>query len=255
MKRLLLFTSFLFLFAIGIPSTTDAVGLEFALGVWDQSPEGDLAYEPIFPTDSLDLEDDLNYDDETQVFGRLKLDMPLFIPNIYLMATPMEFDGIGSKSVNFKFGDELITAGTSFASELTMDNYDIGFYYGIPLLETATLDMLNLEVGINVRVYDFEVSLEQGSIDESESFTLPVPMIYLAAQVKPFEKWAIEGEARGVVFRDDKVYSLIGRVKLKAFWPLFVAAGYRYDKVDIDEDGVEVDVDFSGIFAEAGFAF
>ena len=44
-------------------------------------------------------------------------------------------------------------------------------------------------------------------------------------------------------------------MKLKAFWPLFVAAGYRYDKVDIDEDGVEVDVDFSGIFAEAGFAF
>lgn len=257
MKRLLLFTSFLFLFAIGVPSNTDALGLEFALGVWDQSPEGELAYEPISPTDSLDLEDDLNYDDETRVFGRLKIDMPLFMPNIYLMATPMEFEGDGSKNINFKFGDEIITAGTSFSSELTLDNYDICFYYGIPFIETATLDMLNLEVGINVRIYDFEVSLEQSGsgIDESESFTVPVPMVYLAAQLKPLERWAIEGEARGVIFRDDKVYSLIGRVKFKAFGPLFVATGYRYDKIEIDEEGVLVDTDFSGFFAEAGFAF
>jgi hypothetical protein len=43
----------------------------------------------------------------TQLFdvtARLKVDMPLILPNIYLMATPTKFDGKGSKSVDFNFG-------------------------------------------------------------------------------------------------------------------------------------------------------
>ena len=117
--------------------------------------------------------------------------------------------------------------------------------------------MLNIEVGINVRIYDFEGKIDQAAtgLSESESFTAPIPMVYLAAQLRPLEKLAIEAEARGVIIGDDKVYSLIGRLKFKAFGPLFLAAGYRLDKIDIEEDDFTLDVDFSGLFAEAGFVF
>ena len=65
--------------------------------------------------------------------------MPLLIPNIYLMATPMEFEATGSKSVNFTFGDRTFTGNTNFTSSLQLDHYDIAFYYGLPFVKTATL--------------------------------------------------------------------------------------------------------------------
>jgi hypothetical protein len=80
-------------------------------------------------------------------------------------------------------------------------------------------------------------------------------MVYLAAQLKPLEKLSIEAEARGLVIGDDSGYSLIGRLKYEFFGPLFIAGGYRMDKIDIEEDDFTLDIDFSGVFAEAGFVF
>jgi len=49
--------------------------------------------------------------------------------------------------------------------------------------------------------------------------------------------------------------TLIGRVRWNAVGPFFVAGGYRYDKYDIDEEGVILDADFSGPFGELGLSF
>jgi outer membrane protein len=257
MKKSLMFVSLVFLFAMVMPSQSFSVGLEFAVGVWEQSPQGQLSFEEISESDILDLEDDLNYDDETRLFARLKIDMPAVIPNIYLMATPMEFDGTGRKNVDFNFGDETFQADVDFFSEIVLDHYDVALYYGIPGLETATADLLNVEVGINIRIYDFEGKIDQAAtgFTESESFTAPVPMVYLAAQLRPLEKLAIEAEARGLIIGDDKGYSLIGRLKWKFLKPFFIAGGYRLDKIDIEEDNFTLDIDFSGLFAEAGVVF
>ena len=240
-----------------VPAASYAVGLELAVGGWKQSPKGYLSYEAVTANDELDLERDCNYDDETRFTARLKIDMPLFIPNIYLMASPMEFDGTGLKTVNFNFGGELIQGNVPFYSKLTLDHYDIGFYYGIPFIETVSNKIVNIDVGLNIRIYDFEVEIKQDatSLEESEDFTLPVPMAYLALQIKPVDILAIEAEARGISYSGNQLYSLIGRVKFNVFGPVFAAAGYRYDKLKIDEEDVEVDVDFSGPFIEAGFKF
>ena len=244
----------LFLMLI-VPAASYAFGLELAVGGWKQSPQGDLAYKSITVGDELDLKRDCNYDDETRFTGRLKIDMPLFLPNIYLMATPMEFDGTGSKTVEFTFGDYLFAADVPFYSKITLDHYDVGFYYGIPFIKTLSAETVNIDIGLNVRIYDFEVEIKQDTIEESEDFTLPVPMAYLALQIKPVDKLAIEAEARGISYSGNQVYSLIGRVKFNIFGPVFAAAGYRYDKLKIDEEDVDVDIDFSGPFIEAGFKF
>ena len=240
-----------------VPTASYALGLEFAVGGWKQSPKGYLSYEAVTADDELDLERDCDYDDETRFTARLKIDMPLFIPNIYLMASPMEFDGTGSKAVDFKFGDVDFNADVPFYSKLTLDHYDVGFYYGIPAIEALSAETVNIDVGLNIRIYDFEAQIRQDTtgLEESEDFTLPVPMVYLALQIKPVDKLAIEAEARGISYSGNQLYSLIGRVKFNVFGPVFAAAGYRYDKLKIDEEDVEVDVDFSGPFIEAGFKF
>ncbi|RME63712.1 MAG: hypothetical protein D6778_09130, partial [Nitrospirae bacterium] len=105
MKRFLVYVltaGILFVFGV---STSMAIGLEAAVGYFHQSPSGTVAYKPVSGVDNLDLESDLGYDSEWQATGRLKIDVPI-LPNIYLMATPMKFDGQGQKNVSFKFGDQ-----------------------------------------------------------------------------------------------------------------------------------------------------
>ena len=255
MKKIL--PNIVLFFILIVPTVSYSLGLEFAVGGWKQSPKGDLSYEALTDNDELDLEREANYDDETRFTGRLKIDMPLLIPNIYLMASPMEFDGTGLKTVGFKFGDDTFNADVPFYSKITLDHYDIGFYYGIPFIETISAETVNLDVGLNIRIFDFEVQVKQDitSLEESEDFTFPLPMVYLALQIEPVDLLTIEAEARAISISGNHLYSLTGRVKFNIFGPVFASAGYRYDTLKIDEEDVEVDIDFSGPFIEAGFKF
>lgn len=237
-------------------ASAGAFGVEFAVGGWAQDPSGTLGYKVLNSNDILDVEKDLKYDTENRVTGRLKIDMPLFLPNIYLMATPMEFKEIGSKEGGFKFGDISFDPGP-FETETVLDHFDVGLYYGIPLLETATFDKLNIDVGINIRIYDYDLNVRQAStgLSESEDGTLPVPMVFVAVQLRPFERLSLEAEGRGISYSGNDVYSLIGRIKFNIAGPLFAAGGYRYEKVKIDEEDVLADIEISGPFLEAGFSF
>ncbi len=263
MKKLTILTSIFFL-SIIIPTSSFAlpgIKIEGALGGWMQSPTGDISYVPggeIGIDDTLDFEDDFKYDDQTRVTGRFKLELPV-VPNIYLVAALAEFDGNGEKGVSFDFGDneDSFQAGVPFYSKVTLNQYDIGFYYSIPLLSTATLDKLNIDLGVNARIIDIkgEVKQDTSNLNDSESVTLPVPMLFLAAQFRPIERIALEAEGRGISIGDNTVFSVIARLKVKIAGPAFAAAGYRYDSIDIDESDVKLDTSIGGPFFEAGVQF
>jgi outer membrane protein len=259
MKKLMFLVGLFFISILIAPVTSHAIGLEAAIGGWNQSPQGDLSYKLVTGNDSIDLEKDLNYDDIFGVTARVKVDMPLILPNVYIMSTSTKFDGKGSKSVDFNFGDINFKQGVEFDSEVTLNNYDVALYYGIPFLKTASLGKINVDVGINVRIYDFQAKISQTilgiTLEESESFTFPVTMIFLAAQLKPIDIFAVEAEVRGISYDENQISSLIGRLKVKVFGPLFAAGGYRYDKIKFDSEDVEADITLSGPFVEAGFEF
>ena len=144
------------------PVAAGAFGLEIAVGGWYQMPEGDIAYDPFLGSDTLDVEDDLDYGDKFQFSGRINLDLP---------------------------------------------------------------------------------------------FYLPIPTVYLGSRIRPTDWLALEFEGRGIALSGDSYLGLIGRLKVTFFDPFFAAAGYRYETIDFDEQGVEVDATIAGPFAEIGFAF
>ncbi len=249
------------LFLLTAPVSAYAIGAEVAIGGWGQGPSGSLGYNA---ADTLDLEGDFNYDRETRVFGRVKVDMPLIIPNIYLVATPMAFEGKGSKDSSFTFGDETFSGSAQFDSKITLDHYDIALYYGIPFLKTATLGKLNVELGINARILDFSAEVTgQNTLGtaatDSTSMTIPVPMIYIGAQVNPIKFVSLEVEGRGIAYNDNSYYDFTGRVKVKPLGvPLlkpFIAVGWRQETINIDVDDVKADLKFGGPFAEIGVEF
>lgn len=254
MRRIKIFTIALFLIAAFImPQTAFALGIEAAIGGWSQDPSGDISYKG----QSLDVGNDLKYGSKTKAMGRVKIDMPLLIPNIYLMYTPMKFDGDGSKNVNFTFGNRTFSGNVPFSSSVKLDHYDLGLYYGIPFVNTATAKKLNVDAGLNIRVIDFNAEVKQPAtgITESKGLTIPLPMVYVAAQFKPIKYFAAEAEARGIAYSSNHYYDLIGRLKVKPIDNVFVAGGYRYENIKIDQSSVKANLKFSGPFFEAGIEF
>ena len=169
-----------FVFILAAPATVFAWGFEFAVGAWYQQPSGTLSFDKTTDADDLSLQNDLGYDDKWQPIGRLKIDMPILIPNLYLMYTPMKWSETGSKNVGFSFGGENFDGDVDFDSELKMNHLDAALYYGIPGIRTATAGVLNIDLGLNFRLLDFRAEIEQKTIDqkESESYFLPIPMLY-----------------------------------------------------------------------------
>ena len=145
------------------------------------------------------------------------------------------------------------------SAKITLNQYDVGLYYGLPFIKTGTLGKLNVDLGLNIRIADFEATVKGTSggvsVAESESLTLPVPMLYLGVQFMPIEALSFEAEGRGIAVGDNKFYSLIGRVRYSFAGPLFVAGGYRFDKVEIDESDVVAEIEFKGPFVEMGLKF
>ena len=231
-----------------------AFDMEGAIGIWSQEPSGTVRLEDTVQADTLDIEDDLRYDREDNLMARLRLDLPAFFPNLYLMATRVDFDGTGSRNEPFRFGDELFLAG-SFESKLKYDHYDISIFYSIPLVKTATLNTLNIDLGLNGRVVDLEAQVLQGARSAREDFTRFVPMLFAAAQVRPVKFLSIEGEFRGLAIDSQHIVDLIGRVKVKPVAFLFIAGGYRFQDIEVDQDDIMADFTLEGPFAEVGAEF
>ena len=154
-----LFITILTLSIFVIPRIAASAGMEIAVGLWYQDPSGYMGYKG----ETLSVENELKYDDETKPYGRLKINTPLALPNIYLMATPMKYEGRGEKNLNFTFGDVTFNGSVPFDSKVKLDHYDIGLYYGLPFLKPLTLNMLNVDIGIDARVVDFKAEVNQQS--------------------------------------------------------------------------------------------
>jgi outer membrane protein len=168
MKRTQLFVACLFVLSIFmVPCSAFAfLGADVAVGGWQQTPTGNFGYKSV---DTVDLKDNLNYDTKTAVMARAKVELPLILPNIYLMYTPMSFDGTGSKNVAFTYGNQTFNATAPIQSKLTLDHIDLAFFYPIPLLKTATLGKLNAELGLNIRKIDFEGTISQNTLNLTQT--------------------------------------------------------------------------------------
>ncbi len=259
MKKTSLFLCLVLLLFLPVSlSALPLVDIELSVGAWQQSPNGYVSYKS---DDRIDLQDVLSYDDEIRFLGRLKIELPFILPNIYLVAAPMKFEEASMVDDFYDFGDITILPGTDFKSKFIMNQFDIGLYYDIPLLEKISFKWLNVEMGLNIKIIDAKASVTQDTlipgfkITESEKETTVVPMLYLGVSMRPIERLAFEGEFRGLSYSDNDMYSIVGRLKYNIYGPLFIAGGYRYDVGQSALFDLNFDVDFSGPFFETGVNF
>ena len=255
MARIILMLGLTGVFFLAAANPAGAVGAEIAFGGWMQGPSGIVGYQPFYETDLLDLEENLMYDDEIRAYARMYVDMPFYIPNVYLMTAPMEFYANGVTENGFNFGGLGFEEGY-FYSEMEWKNIDIGLYYGIPFFEKKKNFMFNIDFGFNLRLIDYELIIRQPEhrLTKKTSDTIYLPLLFFAVQFRPFEWLSFEVEGRGISYDENEILSLIGRVEVKIVGPVFLAGGYRYEKSKLDEDDIQPDMEFSGPFIELGLS-
>jgi outer membrane protein len=242
-----------------LPHRAFAWGFEAAAGYWMQHPNGNVAFNGNGLLGSnLDLGLDLQFNTRYQPYVWAKVEFPWYLPNIYLMATPMKFDGTGQKNVSFTFGGHTFQANIPFESKLKMDHYDLTFYYSIPFLKRITNDVLNVELGLDARAMDFEANINQTTTGSSaqKSLWTVLPLGYGSIQIYPAKIIGFEAEFKGIFYGANNYIDIIGKIKILPYGPIEISVGYRYESLKADFGGdFKGNITINGPFVEAGVKF
>ncbi len=229
------------------------LGAEVGVGANLITPSGNVTYKGA----ALDLKNDLNLGQITTYMARVRIETPLFLPNIYLVANPMKFEGTQVRTTTFQYGDNTFSASVPYNTSLKLDHYDLTLFYGIPFLKTVSDDMVNVDLGLNLRFIDFKGDITQPAtgLTQSKAQAIPVPMGYVAAQVSPLEMFEIDAEVQGIGYGGNQYVDAMGRIKFKPIKFFFIAAGYSFQGIKIDVNDIKTDLQFGGPVAEIGVQF
>ena len=243
------------------------IDFEVSIGAIQQKPRGYVSYKPVSISDRIDLKNDARIEDKTQLWARLKFEHTIpVIPNIKLAYMPMRFDGSGRLEREIKWGDYTYQANADFNLSLKLDRVDTTLYYNFPFIKTATAGKLDVEFGLNIRtvMVDGKLSgttVDNRSVTEGRSITLPIPMGHLAAEIRPINQVSLVGELNYIGYRKNTYYDYaVGlrlysqgfvQTKLKPF----MEVGYRHEKLKLDEKSVKTDLKVKGLYALVGIRF
>lgn len=242
--------------------TQSRAKLELGIGAWDQNIRGDLYYNLHATPDVADMERDLDLESDARVVAYLKCEMPI-LPNLYLGITPMKFEGTRTRNTSFTFGEYTFLGDRPLRSKMVLNHYDVGLYYSLKLPDLASMKAVKVDLGLNLRTAELDIDVtgsvatEDGErrVRESKDYTLPIPMLYGAVQITPVDKVSLEFEGRGVTLQGDHLFSFLGRIKFYVTKGFFVAAGYRFDYIRLDEDNLNIDSTVDGALFETGMTF
>lgn len=249
MKKKLLLMGLLGSFAVA-----DMLGGEINLGYYSHSPSGTAQYDG----DLIDIEDDLKWGDEGDIFIKAYLEHPLpLLPNIKLGYSSFGHSGSGKLRKNLQFAGEVFTVNSDVDSTLDLKMYDITLYY--ELLD----NWINIDAGINVKYIDGNLKIHgtniatQQVINESKNFQVPIPMLYGKARFDvPTTDLSLQIEANYVTYDGNTLYDAEAGVRYTLTLGVGLEAGYRTMKLKLDDvDDFSMDTDFSGAYGKLVWDF
>lgn len=224
----------------------DFTRVEMGAGAWMQTPKGDVSYtENGADGGYISSEKDST---ETYIWALIKHPVPI-LPNLRLEYVTLEDSGLATG----EFEDFDIGAATTSLS-YNMKQYDIIPYYNI--LDNTS--WITLDLGLDIKIVDasYTAAPSGAFTGYSDSVTFAVPLLYARTRVEiPSTAIGLEADVKYITTGDSTVYDVRAKVDYTFdFTPAVQPAlevGYRVQKMDIDESGVDakLDIDFSGFYA------
>lgn len=253
MKRIfLLFIFCLTLFGIVLPVYA------FELGVrgyyWFPKLSGDIRADNagIVGTE-LDLENDLHIDSKS--YPVIEVFSGIGKHHLSLAFYNLDYDGDAVLTKDVYFNGELFHANERVVSNLKYDNYDVTYRYDLIDLENF-LAGGSLGLVARMMVFDGSASMASATVTTRENFTVPIPMVGANFHVGILKDIL---EARllvtGIEYRDNTAFDGQAEISLTPFPFIDIHGGYRFLKINADQDDVKLDFDNSGVYVALTVSF
>jgi hypothetical protein len=194
----------------------------------------------------VDLTDDLGVSDEDFWEGRLTLELGKHKLRYGFMR--LRWDGDETLAETITFAGETFTVNSLVVTDLDIDYHRLGYVYDLLATNGNRLSVI-----LEVKYFNIDAGLEAPNevpaIDESESIDAPIPTVGLAFQLGLPFLFNIGGEITGIT-AGKYGYMLDAEAAIN-FNPvpfLTLSSGYRYLKLNVEDDDDEVDFDLNGPF-------
>jgi hypothetical protein len=226
----LLFICLLAVFGIVFPVSA------FELGVrgyyWFPELSGDIRVDDsgIVGTE-LNLEDDLGVDDES--YPIIEVLAGIGRHHLSLSFYNADYEGDVVLSQDIIFNGELFQVNERVVSNLEYDNYDFMYRYDLIDLENF-LAGGSLGLVARLMVFDGSASITSTTVTTKEDFTAPIPML-------------------GANY--NSAFDGLAEISVTPFPFLDIHGGYRFFKIDVEEDDVKFDFDNSGLYVGLTVSF
>lgn len=238
-----------FAISLSTPVQADVVGFSIGASYWVPEISGDFSSEA---ATTIDLNDDLDLDDPTSSSLVLTLEHPVpFLPNFKYQTVDLDSDGRNTLDRTITFEGETYTVGEEVSSTFNMTHDDIVLYYEI-------LDnWVNLDIGLNVKSFDGEISVASSTTESSVDIDETVPLLYLSARFDlPVTGLYIGGEISSLSFDDTSLNDITVTIGYKTNSGLGLEGGLRTFSLELDDvEDIDSDLEYDGAFLHGYYRF
>jgi outer membrane protein len=230
-------------------SQADFLGVEAGAALWYPSLDGNIKYQG----SSIDYKNNLGFDDnDTASYLWVSLEHPVpIVPNLKIKHTKTSLSSSKSLSTAVTFANKTYNASTNTTTDIDIKQTDFIAYYEI-------LDnWVNLDIGLNIKLLDGNVSLNNSTNSHTKDFTAPIPMLYAKAQFDlPFTGVSMSAEGSTISYDNNSLYDMEAAIGYESSFGLGAKAGYRVEALNIDDiEDLETDTKLSGAFFSIYYHF
>lgn len=237
--------------AISSPLRADFVGLQLGTSSWTPDYSGTVALDGSSAGDTIDVEDDLGFDDESHSDVWVKLEHPVpLLPNIKVVSSNLDASARSTLSRGINYGGVSFTSSSDVNTRFDMSNTELTLYY--ELLD----NWINLDAGLTIRRYDGQSSISTSSDSASEDLDFSVPLLYLDARVDlPFTGFFVDSTLNTISVDDNSISDINVSLGYESDFGLGARLGIRTLDLEVDEDDFAADLKFEGSYLNLFYHF
>jgi len=196
--------------------------------------------------DKIDLKEDLGMKDENIAGGKLYLQSGKH--RLTLRYAPLKYEGSTTKTTTVDFHGQTFDANAKIDSDLELTQTDVQYTYWLLNMKTgARLGLVGALKNVSAKA-SLKGEVSGVSAEESESLSVPIPMVGVSAEVGLGDLVRLTATGVGVAYSGNTLFDVTAALEVSPV-PLFgIAAGFRGVYLNVDTNDTEVKVDTTGLF-------
>lgn len=228
----------------------DFVGLNIGAKYWSPDASGTFNSTSNGP---ISLQNDLGVQDSDRSTAlSISIEHPLpGIPNLKYQGFELNSSGSSVTSSNLTFNRQTYATGSSISSTLDLSHNDIVLYYEV-------LDnWVNLDLGLDFKMFDGRVSIDDELGSNSVDVNETIPLLYISARFDlPLTGMYVGANLQTLNIGDSSAQDSTLLVGYETNTGLGVEGGFKTFNLELDDAGdLDTNLEYEGIFLNGYFRF